>query len=41
VHVHCHGSIRKVFHGFVDMGADVLHPFELPPMGDITAAQGR
>lgn len=36
VHVHCHGPIRKVFKGFLDMGADVLHPFEGPPMGDLT-----
>ena len=35
VHVHCHGSIKKVFNGFLVMGADVLHPFEPPPMGDI------
>ena len=41
VHIHCHGSIKKVFQGFVDMGADVLHPFEAPPMGDITAAEAK
>jgi hypothetical protein len=41
VHVHCHGSIRKVMDGFVEMGADVLHPFEAPPMGDITPAQAK
>ena len=39
VHVHSHGSIQKVFDGFVDMGADVLHPCEPPPLGDITAAE--
>jgi len=31
VHVHCHGSIRRVFQGFLDLGADVLHPIEPPP----------
>jgi len=36
VHVHCHGPIRRVFGGFIEMGADVLHPFEGPPMGDLT-----
>jgi hypothetical protein len=41
MHVHCHGSIRKVFSGFLDMGVDVLHPFEAPPMGDITAADAK
>ena len=41
IHVHCHGSIKRVIHGFVDMGVDVLHPFEAPPMGDITPAEAR
>lgn len=41
VHVHCHGSIRRVFDGFREMGADVLHPWEAPPMGDITAAEAK
>ncbi len=41
VHVHSHGSIRKVFQGFLDLGTDVLHPLEPPPMGDITAAQAK
>ena len=27
--------------GFVDMGADVLHPFEPPPMGDITSEEAK
>jgi hypothetical protein len=41
VHVHCHGSIKSVIRGFVDMGVDVLHPFEPPPMGDITPAEAK
>jgi len=41
VHIHCHGSIKKVFHGFVEMEVDVLHPFEAPPMGDITASEAK
>ncbi|MBU0641012.1 MAG: hypothetical protein KKB50_19285 [Planctomycetes bacterium] len=41
VHVHSHGAIRKVFQGFLDMGVDVLHPFEPPPMGDITAPEAK
>lgn len=35
IHIHCHGSIKKVLQDFIDMGVDVLHPFEAPPMGDI------
>lgn len=41
VHVHCHGSIRRVFGEFLDVGVDVLHPFEAPPLGDITAAEAK
>lgn len=41
MHIHSHGSIKKVFQGFLDMGADVLHPFEAPPMGDITPAEAK
>jgi len=41
VHIHCHGSMKKVIRGFVDMGTDVLHPFEPPPMGDITPAEAK
>jgi hypothetical protein len=36
VHVHCHGSVRHIMGSFVEMGTDVLHPFEAPPMGDVT-----
>lgn len=39
IHIHCHGRIAKVFQSFLDMGVDVLHPFEGPPMGDITPAE--
>ena len=41
MHVHCHASVRKVFPGFLRAGVDVLHPFEAPPMGDITAADAK
>ena len=41
IHIHSHGSIKAVFQGFVDMGADVLHPFEPPPLGDITTAEAK
>ena len=41
IHIHCHGSVKKVFQGFIDMGVNVLHPFEAPPMGDITPAEAK
>ena len=41
VHIHSHGSIKTVCDGFVEFGTDVLHPFEAPPMGDITPAEAK
>jgi uroporphyrinogen-III decarboxylase len=41
VHVHSHGRIGKVIGGFLESGVDVLHPFEPPPMGDITPAEAK
>jgi len=41
VHIHCHGSIRAVLQGFIDMEVDVLHPFEPPPQGNITAREAK
>lgn len=41
MHIHCHGSVGKVLDGFLEMGTDVLHPFEAPPMGDITASEAK
>lgn len=38
LNVHCHGSLKAVLDGFIDLGADVLHPFEAAPMGDVTPA---
>lgn len=37
VHIHSHGSLSKVLDGFLDIGMDVLHPIEPPPMGDVPA----
>jgi hypothetical protein len=39
--VHCHGSIATILDGFVEMGADVMHCFEAPPMGNVTPAQAK
>ncbi|OGV78692.1 MAG: hypothetical protein A2340_13265 [Lentisphaerae bacterium RIFOXYB12_FULL_60_10] len=41
VHIHSHGSIKRVFAGFLEMGVDVLHPFEPPPQGNILAAEAK
>ncbi|MGI6209697.1 MAG: uroporphyrinogen decarboxylase family protein [Anaerolineae bacterium] len=41
IHVHCHASIKKVIQGFIDEGVNVLHPFEAPPMGDITPREAK
>ncbi len=41
IHIHCHGSMKNVLQGFIDMGADVLHPFEPPPQGDIRSSEAK
>jgi hypothetical protein len=39
LNVHCHGRLKEVTDGFLEIGADVLHCFEAPPMGDVTPAE--
>ncbi|HUT33096.1 MAG TPA: uroporphyrinogen decarboxylase family protein [Planctomycetota bacterium] len=41
VHVHCHGSLKGLLGGFVEAGANVLHPVEAPPMGNVAAAEAK
>jgi len=41
IHVHCHARVKQVLPDFVEMGVDVLHPFEAPPMGDVTPAEAK
>jgi hypothetical protein len=41
VHIHSHGSVKRVFEQFVTMGVDVLHPFEPPPQGNILAREAK
>jgi hypothetical protein len=41
VHVHCHGSLKKVIDDFVRMGASCLHPVEAPPMGDLELREAK
>jgi len=40
-YVHCHGYLNAVLGRFADMGVDVLHPIEAPPMGDVTLAEAK
>ena len=41
IHIHSHGSVKDVIQGFVEMGTDVLHPFEAPPNGNITPQEAK
>jgi hypothetical protein len=41
IHIHSHGSIKTVMDGFIEMGTDVLHPFEAPPFGDMTTREAK
>ena len=36
LHVHSHGPVKDVLPAFIELGADVLHPLEAPPLGDVT-----
>ncbi|NLG50196.1 MAG: hypothetical protein GX552_08820 [Chloroflexi bacterium] len=38
---HCHGKLRAVLDDYVGTGIDASHPFEAPPMGDITPRELR
>lgn len=39
--IHCHGRMKDVIHGFIDIGTDVLHPVESPPTGNITVKEAK
>jgi len=41
VHVHSHGPLNAVLEQFAEMGADVLHPIEAPPMGDVPLSDAK
>jgi len=34
--IHCHGRVRRVLDGFIEIGIDALEPMEPPPQGDIS-----
>ena len=40
LHVHCHGPLSAVLEDFARI-ADVLHPIEAPPMGDLPLAEAK
>ena len=40
LHVHCHGPLDAVLDEFADI-ADVLHPLEAPPLGDVPLADAK
>ena len=39
VHSHCHGGIGGVLDQFLEAGIDGTHPFEGPPMGNVTPSE--
>jgi len=41
LHIHCHGPIKHVLPFFIDIGTDVLHPIEPPPLGDVTPEEAK
>ncbi len=41
VHVHSHGPLDSILEQFADMGGDILHPIEAPPMGDVPLADAK
>jgi len=41
VWVHCHGDMKPVLEGFVEMGVDCLNPIEPPPIGGSTLAEAK
>lgn len=36
LHTHCHGPLDGILEDFIDLGSDVLHPVEAPPLGNVT-----
>ncbi len=39
--IHCHGDMKPVINGFIEMELDCLNPIEPPPVGSITLAQAK
>jgi len=41
LHVHCHNRVSALLEDFAEVGIDVLHPLEPPPMGDVELADAK
>jgi hypothetical protein len=41
LHVHCHNKLNALLEDVAEVGWDVLHPLEPPPMGDIDLADAK
>ncbi len=41
LHIHSHGPLKDVLPYFIELGADVLHPIEAPPMGNVTLREAK
>ncbi len=41
LHIHCHGPLDAILADLVAIGANVLHPIEAPPMGDMPLAEAK
>ncbi len=41
LHVHCHNKLNAVLEDLAEVGWDVAHPLEPPPMGDVELAEAK
>lgn len=41
LHIHSHGPLKGLLPYFIELGADVLHPIEAPPMGNVTIGEAK
>ena len=41
LHIHSHGPLKRCAALFHRIGADVLHPIEAPPMGNVTLREAK
>ena len=41
LHIHCHGPLKNLLPYFIEIGADIVHPIEPPPLGDVTPAMAK
>ncbi len=41
LHTHCHGPLDDILEDFIELGSDVLHPVEGPPLGNVTIVDAK